>query len=300
MRPFGRDKPAAWAQNAAQARGAQAVPGDPVTSGGEALQPGSWNRSNTFWPVQNGWRMLFRSEPNEIQFGLTLAFIAGAINAGGFMIVGQYTSHMSGIVSAMADGAAVGAWTVLLAGLTALCSFLGGAACSAILINWCRRHHARSQYALPLLLEALLVAGFGLLGEQLPPGIAIAVMVPLLCFLMGLQNATITKISGARIRTTHVTGIVTDIGIELGKLCYWNIRVTEANAPHVRADRAKLRLLSSFLGCFFVGGVLGAVGFSHIGLIAFLPLSVLLLLLASAVVQPALTPAAMQAARQQD
>ena len=125
-------------------------------------------------------------------------------------------------------------------------------------------------------------------------------MVPLLCFLMGLQNATITKISGARIRTTHVTGIVTDIGIELGKLCYWNIRVTEANAPHVRADRAKLRLLSSFLGCFFVGGVLGAVGFSHIGLIAFLPLSVLLLLLASAVVQPALTPAAMQASRQQD
>jgi uncharacterized membrane protein YoaK (UPF0700 family) len=40
----------------------------------------------------------------------------------------------------------------------------------------------------------------------------------MLCFIMGLQNATVTKISGARIRTTHVTGMITDVGIELGKL----------------------------------------------------------------------------------
>jgi len=41
----------------------------------------------------------------------------------------------------------------------------------------------------------------------------------LLCFIMGLQNAVITKISHAEIRTTHVTGLVTDVGIELGVCC---------------------------------------------------------------------------------
>ncbi|WP_164176991.1 DUF1275 family protein, partial [Streptococcus pneumoniae] len=75
----------------------------------------------------------------------------------------------------------------------------------------------------------------------------------------GLQNAIITKVSQARIRTTHVTGIVTDIGIELGKLIYWN-RSRGEGLDMVRADRDKLRLLGALLAAFFAGGVLGALG----------------------------------------
>ena len=43
-----------------------------------------------------------------------------------------------------------------------------------------------------------------------------------LCYIMGLQNAVITKISNAEIRTTHITGLVTDLGIEIGKMLYLN------------------------------------------------------------------------------
>ncbi len=63
----------------------------------------------------------------------------------------------------------------------------------------------------------------------------------------GLQNAIITKISRAEIRTTHVTGLTTDIGIEIGKALYWNRGHRHLHA--VVADRSKLRLLSSLLGC---------------------------------------------------
>ena len=42
------------------------------------------------------------------QLGMVLAFIAGALNAGGFLAVHQYTSHMTGIVSAIADNAVLG------------------------------------------------------------------------------------------------------------------------------------------------------------------------------------------------
>ncbi|MFX1764116.1 YoaK family protein [Paraburkholderia sp. A1RI-2L] len=48
------------------------------------------------------------------------------------------------------------------------------------------------------------------------------IIVALLCYVMGVQNAMITKISRAERRTTHMTGIVTDLGIELGKGLYWN------------------------------------------------------------------------------
>lgn len=211
--------------------------------------------------------------------GMALTFVAGAINAGGFLAVGQYTSHMSGILSAMADNMALGSLGLAALGLAAFLPFVLGAAGSAMLINWGRRQHLGSLYAMPLMAEAFLLIAFGLMGRHFHPSPGfIAIAVPLLCFIMGLQNATVTKISGARMRTTHVTGIVTDIGIEFGKLLYWNR--DPHNPERVLADRAKLRLLLLLLASFFLGGVTGAIGFSRIGFLFSLPFAFLLLLLA--------------------
>jgi len=222
-----------------------------------------------------------RSGRADTQLGMVLAFVAGAANAGGFLAVGQYTSHMSGIFSALADNLALGAFGLVMAGLGGLLSFVAGAACSAILI-WGRRGNRRDLYARPLLLEAALLLGFGLLGG-LAHGTSgfTPLAVLMLCFIMGLQNATVTKISGARIRTTHVTGMVTDVGIELGKLVYWNRDPIRSEASPVRADRPKLRLLGLLLGSFFTGGVFGAFGFQRWGFATCLPLGLLLLLLAA-------------------
>ena len=214
--------------------------------------------------------------------GLVLAFIAGATNAGGFLAVQQYTSHMTGIVSSMADNLVLGAYDLVLGGLGGLLSFLLGAACSAIMVNYSRRHQLHSEFALPLLFEALLLLGFGVLGARLSgiPGLFVPVTVMLLCFIMGLQNALITKLSHAEIRTTHITGIVTDIGIELGKLLYWNVDQSPQQHP-VRVNRQRLRVLGLLALNFFGGGVLGALGFKYLGYLATLPLALLLVLLAA-------------------
>jgi uncharacterized membrane protein YoaK (UPF0700 family) len=201
----------------------------------------------------------------DAQLGVVLTFVAGAVNAGGFLVVGQYTSHMSGIVSSMADNAALGLFDLVAAGLSAFSSFLVGAAVSAMLIHWGRRHHVGTQYVLPVTLECVLLLVFGLLAWlALPKPLVHALAIPLLCFIMGLQNATVTKISGARMRTTHVTGIVTDIGIEIGKFVF-GAAAGSTSGPSVTADRAKLGLLASLLGAFIVGGVVGALGFSLVG-----------------------------------
>lgn len=209
-----------------------------------------------------------------------MAFVAGAINAGGFLAVQQYTSHMTGIVSAMADHIALGAYSLALTGVGALISFLAGAACSAVMVNYARRHNLHSEYAFPLLVEAGLLLCFGLLGARLADidGIFVSVTVMLLSFIMGLQNALITKLSNAEIRTTHITGIVTDIGIELGKLFYWNCAHPD-NPPKVRADRLRLKVLVSLAVFFFIGGVIGALGFKHVGYIATVPLALTLMAL---------------------
>jgi len=223
-----------------------------------------------------------RTTATNQHLGYLLAFVAGAINAGGFLAVNRYTSHMTGIVSEMADSAVLGASAVALAGLGALLSFLLGAMCTTMLVHYSRRHQMHSEYALPLLIEAALLLVFGVVGAQLNMvnGLFVSATVMLLSFMMGLQNALITKISQADIRTTHVTGIVTDIGIELGRLMYWNASI-RPDMPRVLANRDRLRVLTSLLLAFFVGGISGAWGFKHLGYIATMPLAFLLTALAS-------------------
>lgn len=223
-----------------------------------------------------------RSAAANRQLGFSLAFVAGATNAGGFLAVRQYTSHMSGIVSAIADQTALGDIRLVLAGVGSLASFLVGAGCSAVLVNWGRRRGLQSQYVLPLLVEAALLLLFGLLGSHLAlwEAFFMPVTVILLCFIMGLQNAMITKLSGAEIRTTHMTGIVTDLGIELGKLFYWNRSSIDMHAQTVIANRAKLRIHATMLGSFFVGGLVGAIGFKHVGYVSTVPLAAALVTLA--------------------
>jgi uncharacterized membrane protein YoaK (UPF0700 family) len=223
-----------------------------------------------------------RSQQANRHLAFFLSFIAGAINAGGFLAVGQYTSHMSGIVSSMADNLALGSLGLMLAGLACLLSFLAGAMTSALLINWGRRQNLHAEFALPLMLEAALLLVFGLLGGNLEghKWLFVPMTVILLCCIMGLQNAIITKISKAEIRTTHITGMVTDIGIELGKLIYWNRLEARHQHPDVTADRDKLQLLATLVTLFFSGGLIGAMGFKHIGFIATVFLAAALMCLA--------------------
>lgn len=217
------------------------------------------------------------------QLGAVLAFVAGAVNAGGFLAVSRYTSHVTGILSGVADDLVLGRMTLAAAGAVSVLAFMAGAAVTAILINWARRRRMHSEYALSLMLEAGLLLVFGVMGANLAAytELMVPATVVLLCFVMGLQNAIVTKISQAEIRTTHMTGIVTDLGIELGRLLYWN-RSRQANEAHyVVANRDKLAIHATILGLFLAGGLVGAVAFKMLGFSAAIPFALLLVAMAA-------------------
>ena len=217
-----------------------------------------------------------RAAASDRALALILAGIAGAANAGGFILLGSYTSHMTGYLSALADNLVLQNLALVGQSLFAITLFICGAATSAIVINWGRAHKPTRQYSLPIGLQGALLAGLAALGATpLSPDIAHAIGLGLLCFIMGLQNATITKISYARIRTTHATGMITDVGIELGRAIYGRA----FHAP-ISADRAKLSILLQLLGTFLLGGIVGALGYGLIGFAFSLPLAAILLSLA--------------------
>ena len=222
-----------------------------------------------------------RSRGSDHVLALFLAGIAGASNAGGFFALGQYTSHMTGYLSQIADSLAVGNLLVTGTALLAIGAFTAGAAFCAFLVHWARHRMGRQQFALPLAVQGVCLGCFAFGGIfTTTPGRLFALAC--LCFIMGMQNATITKISGARIRTTHATGMITDIGIEGGRAIYRLVQPGRGAS----ADLRKLRILLSIVGTYVLGGIVGAMGYAMVGFYFSLPLAVLLLALAA----PGLSP----------
>ncbi len=201
-----------------------------------------------------------------------LAGVAGAVNAGGFFVVGKYTSHMTGYVSQVADSLATANFAVALASVVAIFSFLSGAITSSIMVIWARLHRSHFQYALPIMVQGASLFAFSLSGHVFTSDYVL-VQLAWLCYLMGMQNATITKLSRARVRTTHVTGMVTDIGIETGRALFGRL----AGNPQVRADGRKLSTLLRIVFAYLLGGIMGAIGFANIGFYFAMPLAIILL-----------------------
>ncbi|QWD93237.1 DUF1275 domain-containing protein [Polynucleobacter asymbioticus] len=224
-----------------------------------------------------------RSMRSDFHLGVYMAFVAGAVNAGGFLAIARYTSHMSGIVAGIGDDLALSRLLPVLGGLALLVAFVLGAMTTAIIVSWGRRQAIHSQFALPLLVEAFLLLIFGFVGDHLSFYVPLTVpaIALLLCFVMGLQNAIVTKASSAEIRTTHMTGVITDIGIELGKLLYWNKSRAANQQYFVEANRNRLKMHLALFLMFLLGGIIGAMSFKKFGFIAVVPLSLSLMIIAA-------------------
>ncbi|MBB3995977.1 uncharacterized membrane protein YoaK (UPF0700 family) [Sulfitobacter undariae] len=186
-----------------------------------------------------------------------LSSVAGALNAVGFLIAGSFTANMTGNISAFADQFANGAVPIAFSFLGLVVTFIWGAFIAALAIQVGERHQLHSVYALAIAAQAIILL---LVGTTLAMVSAIeheTFLVIVLSFVMGIQNAVTTMISRARVRTTHVSGMATDIGIELAAL-------TGDEASRQEAT-PKLRLHSLTLACFTFGGFFGALLFQIVG-----------------------------------
>ncbi|OOG38527.1 MULTISPECIES: YoaK family protein [unclassified Rhodanobacter] len=204
-----------------------------------------------------------RSSDVDRRLACTLAAIAGALNTAAFHAVGFFSANMTGNVSALSDHAALGEWLLGMFYLSIVLAFVLGAAVSTLLINAGKRRRIRSIYAVSILAEAVLMALLGCACLWLPQANRGPTLILGLSFLMGLQNAVVTTISGARVRTTHVSGMSTDIGIELSML--FDIARGRELGVDAAPYQLKLRLHAQTVLSFLVGGIIGVMVYQAIG-----------------------------------
>lgn len=217
------------------------------------------------------------NKTNEVLIGTTLTVVAGYIDAGAFALFFRPTSHMSGTTSIIANHLTNGDWRSVLVGAATVLPFVTGAAFSAAVMDAGTSRSFRSPCVISLLVQALLLLGCGLFGETVKPAGA---TIAILSFAMGMQNATSSTLTLTRMRTTHVTGVLTDLGIEVANLIIDRRPPGCDQAGSVTKNRATLVRVSSLFCGFVAGGISGTLGFRYLGLLACFPLGLLLLLLA--------------------
>ena len=213
----------------------------------------------------------------RLAFGL--AAVAGGLNAAAFHEVGFFSANMTGNVSALSSLLAMGQWMQGLGYLAIVAAFIGGAMVSTLAISAGLRRGIVTIYARVILVEGVLLAVLGLARVVLDRAAGVPLLILGLAFLMGLQNAIVTHISDARVRTTHISGMSTDIGIGLARM------LDIARGTSDLADRdgviTRLGLHSGTVLFFLVGGVGGVLAWRLVGDSSFALTGLLLAMIAT-------------------
>ncbi len=228
----------------------------------------------------------------QARLAITLAWVAGYTNIITLLMCGTVTSHVSGTTSnvgrEVVEGlrGVEGAWRLAFFALYLLATFLAGAIVSGLTTELGRRRGWDSIFVLPMALQAILLSAFTLILRMAHANAPAADdrlywITGLASLAMGLQNATITRISSGVVRTTHVTGVLTDLGIELAQFFWWTrdrdlSKVEPGVRSRVRHTMAqpvtrRLVLLTSIMGSFALGAGLGTLAFDYTRTYAMLP-----------------------------
>lgn len=211
-----------------------------------------------------------RSFVHNLRLAVLLCLNAGFINAAGFLAFSVLTTNVTGHAALLAVYVAtdkgraarmVGLWLFL---------FLAGAFCSAFYIRRGGRERP-AVYSVPILLVILVLLFVLYYGGSYDHSLSeTEYFAGSLLFAMGMQNAMVSVISGSVVRTTHLTGMFTDLGIDLAE---WSQKRRGTDVGLRR--RVYLRLC--IIGFFLFGGIAGGYFFTRYGHLAFIVPVILLL-----------------------
>lgn len=206
--------------------------------------------------------------PSNVAIWMALAFQGGLINIGGFLACHRFVSHVTGFATFFGDEISKENYPRALGMLLVPVLFLCGAIVSGLLVDIRLRLHKKPKYyfvfgLLFLLLLSVVILGFngafGKFGEPLE-NLGDYILLAVLCLVCGMQNGMITTVSRSVVRTTHLTGITTDLGIGIVRVLH------SKNIDWKVNDELRANLMRVGIILFFgFGSVLGGFVFTRFG-----------------------------------
>jgi uncharacterized membrane protein YoaK (UPF0700 family) len=237
--------------------------------------------SQIFYPIPNDFRQVLaniiitllqlnsmfrqgkpRAFIHNLRLASMLSFVAGVVNIVGVLSISTLTTNVTGHFAFFAEEFVQGNYQMSVTYIMYIMFFLLGAFVCGSLIEIMLKVKPGIAHAIPMLIEMGILI---LISQSVD--IArwrIEWIAGTLLFAMGLQNALVTKISQATVRTTHLTGLFTDLGIELSQLFFHRAKAESKKLS------ASIYLRLAIITFFFIGGVLGGFLYKQVQLKALL------------------------------
>ena len=200
-----------------------------------------------------------------------LSFVAGVVNVAGFISVQRLTTNVTGHFAFFVEEIFKLQFANSVIYLFYIIFFFFGSFISSLFVEIMTRRNEQYMYTISVLIESIILFTVALFGYTLildnPDLIAYTLL-----FAMGLQNSLVTRISNAIVRTTHLTGLFTDLGIELSQLFFYK--------EPMQRDKliATIKLRLRIIAYFFLGGLMGGILYPYLGLkVLFIPAAMLII-----------------------
>lgn len=223
-----------------------------------------------------------RSHTEDRYLALALATTAGILNAMALGAFGFFPSHMSGNTSQISTEVFTSDFDslIFLAGL--IMAFVVGCTSARLFIIAGERRKIRTVFCQIILAEGIALTSASLFEKMFYSPEYNGEVLLMLAFLMGLHNATSTQLSNGRVRSTHITGTLTDAGIALGT--YVSSFVSRAEPCDRRFAQKQLHTHLTTVFSFLSGCIAGLMLFKGYGFNAMIALGIFLIILATSAI----------------
>jgi len=192
-----------------------------------------------------------RTYNHNVKLASLLGLTAGFVNAAGFLGFSVLTTNVTGHAALFAEQIALQNFKTARVIALWMFLFLAGAFVSSFIVSRIGKNQQYS-YVIPILIEIVILIAVALLGYRYDDSlIGKELFAGSLLFAMGLQNALVSMVSGSVVRTTHLTGTFTDLGIELAQ--FFRHKGEERTML-----KSKIKLRSAIIFFFMCGALAGA------------------------------------------
>lgn len=192
-----------------------------------------------------------RTHIHNVRLAVLLSLTAGLVNGESFLGFSVLTTNVTGHAALFAEKLSIKDWQSSWIIAFWMILFLAGAFFSSFVIDVIGKNQQYSNL-IPISLEIIILSVAALIGDYYKSQIfSLHLIAGSVLFAMGMQNALVSMISKSVVRTTHLTGTFTDLGIEIAQLKF----VKETHKKELKS-RINLKVLIIF--SFILGAILGA------------------------------------------
>lgn len=216
-----------------------------------------------------------RTLKQNLLLASSTAFVSGVTNVAGMVAFLAFTSNITGHVANLAKHVVEQNWQEIVVFVVWLLLFFMGAFMSNFIVKSLEHKSRYRAHSTPIVIEIILLLFVAIYGHNFyrETQIERETVIGVIIFSMGLQNSLVSTISGGLIKSTHLTGLFTDLGGDVSEWLHPNVAKTEAT-------RNKIYIRLTVLGFYFFGGIMGGYFFNlyDFAIFYFIPLILLTIL----------------------